>query len=126
MMPSPNDRRYLASHEWHQPTDQGLVAIGISAFAVDELTDITYLQVNVTEGTLNAGNAFGEVESVKATSDLYCGIAGEVVEVNQEVIDRPESINDAPYDAWIIKVRPSNPDDVNKLLDATTYDQSHG
>ena len=123
MDPSPADRRYLPTHEWHRLTDHGLVEIGISAKAVDELTDITYVEVGTDSGPIEAGAAFGEIESVKATSDLYCGVAGEVVEVNSDVIDRPESINDDCYDTgWIIRVRPDNPADLDTLQDAAAYD----
>ena len=90
-MPVPDDRTYLASHEWHKPEGE-LIVIGISQPAVEELTDITYLEVSKDAGSIDAGESFGEIESVKATSELYCGIAGEVVAVNQEVIDNPALI----------------------------------
>ncbi|MEM6394390.1 MAG: glycine cleavage system protein GcvH [Planctomycetota bacterium] len=125
-MPSPNDRRYLDSHEWHRPTDDGHVEIGISQFAVDELTDITYLEVLIADGSVSKGDTFGEIESVKATSDLYCGIDGEVVAVNQPVIDEPSAINDDPYAAWLIRVRPSDPAQVEALAAASDYDAANG
>lgn len=124
-MPSPDDRRYLQSHEWHQP-EGGVVAIGISQFAVDELTDITYLEVKTRNGPIKAGETFGEIESVKATSELYAGIDGEVVEVNQAVLDNPALINEDPYTHWIIKVRPSDPGQLDQLLSAGDYDQKAG
>ncbi len=121
-MDTPNDRRYLDSHEWHKLNDDGTVTIGISAFAVDELTDITYLEVTKDSGTVDAGEAFGEIESVKATSDLYCGLAGEVVEVNQAVIDDPETINRDCYGAgWVLRVRPNDPADLDELHTAEAY-----
>lgn len=125
-MPSPTDRRYLDSHEWHKP-EGGLVVIGVSQFAIDELTDVTYLAVNITDGPIKAGQAFGEIESVKATSDLYCGIDGEVVEVNQAVIDNPALFNEDPFgQAWILKVKPSDPAQLESLLTAEAYDQGQG
>ncbi|MEO1237359.1 MAG: glycine cleavage system protein GcvH [Planctomycetota bacterium] len=126
-MPSPDDRRYLDSHEWHKP-EGGLVAIGISQFAVDELTDVTYLEIAVEPGgAVTAGETFGEIESVKATSELYCGIDGEVVEVNQSVIDNPAGVNDDPFGgAWLIKVRPADAGQVETLLSAADYDARHG
>ncbi|MBB6431394.1 glycine cleavage system protein GcvH [Algisphaera agarilytica] len=125
-MPSPDDRRYLDSHEWHKP-DGDLIAVGISQFAVDELTDITYLEVSVDSGPIEAGDTFGEIESVKATSDLYCGIAGEVVEVNQAVVDNPALVNDDPFgEAWIIKVKPSDAAQLESLKSAADYDADHG
>lgn len=120
-MSTPDDRTYLASHEWHKAED-GYIKIGISQAAVDELTDITYLEVTNEDGEIKAGEVFGEIESVKATSELYCGVDGQVTEVNQAVIDNPALINDDCYDAgWIIKVKPADPDAVNGLLSATDY-----
>ncbi len=125
-MASPDDRRYLNSHEWHKP-EGDLVVIGVSQFAVDELTDVTYLEVSVEAGPITAGNAFGEIESVKATSDLYCGIDGEVVAVNAAVIENPALVNDDPYgEAWIIKVKPTDPAQLDTLKSAADYDADHG
>lgn len=125
-MSSPDDRRYLESHEWHKP-EGDLVAIGVSQFAVDELTDITYLEVKVESGPIGKDAEFGEIESVKATSDLICGIDGEVVQVNQAVVENPALINDDPYGAgWIIKVRPSDPGQLDGLLSAADYDKQAG
>ena len=120
-MSAPDDRQYLASHEWHK-TEGDLVVIGISQVAVDELTDITYLEVTTDSGPIGAGETFGEIESVKATSELYSGVAGEVVEVNQEALDNPAIINEDCYGkGWIIKIRPSNPDVQGDLLSAESY-----
>jgi len=124
-MSTPDDRTYLASHEWHK-SENGLVTIGVSQPAVDELTDITYLEVTTESGPIEAGAAFGEIESVKATSELYCGIAGEVVEVNQAVLDNPALINEDCYNAgWIIKVKPADPDAAAGLLSADDYQANH-
>ena len=120
-MSTPDDRSYLASHEWHK-TEGGLIVIGISQAAVDELTDITYLEVTTDSGTIGAGEAFGEIESVKATSELYSGVEGEVVEVNQAMLDNPAIINEDCYDAgWIIKIKPADPDAKGQLLSADDY-----
>ncbi len=125
-MPSPNDRRYLESHEWHK-LEGDLVAIGISQFAVDELTDITFLEVKAQSGAIAKGETFGEIESVKATSELYCGVDGEVVEVNQAVVDNPALINEDPYgQGWIIKIRPSDPGQLDGLLEAGEYERRAG
>ena len=122
-MQTPDDRRYLASHEWHRPLDDGTIEVGISAFAVDELTDITYVESSAAPGDrVQAGAAFGEIESVKATSELYCGVSGEVTEVNAAVIDRPETINDDCYGAgWILRLKPDDPAELEKLQDAAAY-----
>lgn len=120
-MSAPDDRKYLATHEWHKP-EGDLVVIGISQTAVDELTDITYLEVTTESGSIDAGETFGEIESVKATSELYTGVAGEVVEVNQAVIDNPALINDDCYgQGWIIKIKPTSPDATASLLSAADY-----
>jgi len=121
-MAAPDDRHYLPSHEWHKP-DGDLVLVGISKFAVDELTDITYLEVEKDSGPIAKGEPFGEVESVKATSELYAGIDGEVVEVNQEVLDNPALLNEDCYDAgWILKIKPSDAGQVDTLLSASDYE----
>ena len=118
----PADRRYLKTHEWHRLTDDGHVEIGISAAAVDELTDITFLEINTEGEALSAGDAMGEIESVKATSDLYCGVAGTVVEVNEAAVERPELINEDCYGAgWIARVKPDDPAELDSLLDAAAY-----
>ncbi len=125
-MASPDDRRYLNSHEWHKP-EGDLVVIGVSQFAVDELTDVTYLDVPDPQATLAKGDRFGEVESVKATSELYVGLAGTIVEVNPEVMDNPSILNDDPYgEAWIIKVKPTDPAQLDTLKSAADYDADHG
>ncbi len=123
-MASPADRRYLNTHEWHKPQGD-LVLIGVSRFAVEELTDITFLDVRAK--AVKAGQSFGEIESVKATSDLYSGIDGEIVEVNQAVIDDPSIINGDPFEkGWIIKVKPTNAGQLDSLLSASDYDKLHG
>ena len=124
-MASPDDRRYLESHEWHKLED-GMVTIGVSQFAVDELTDITYVEVRNTQGPIKAGEAFGEIESVKATSELYCGVDGKVVAVNQDVLDNPALVNEDPYGrGWLIKVELDDPADFESLLAAGDYDNRH-
>jgi len=121
-MPAPDDRRYLESHEWHKP-EGDLIAIGISQFAVDELTDITYVEVSDPQASLGAGDAFGEIESVKATSDLYTGVAGKIVAVNPALADNPGLINEDPYGAgWIIKIKPDDPAALEALLSPADYD----
>lgn len=127
-MSSPEDRRYLQSHEWHKQEGE-LVAIGISQFAVSELTDITFVDVFRTDGGVHAGESFGEIESVKATSEMYSGIDGEVVEVNQEVLDNPSLINEDCYGkGWLIKLKPVDMAQLDQLLSAADYDatQAHG
>ncbi|MFW6060991.1 MAG: glycine cleavage system protein GcvH [Phycisphaeraceae bacterium] len=125
-MSTPDDRRYSESHEWHK-LEGDTVTIGISQFAVEELTDITYVEVERQEGHIDKGEAFGEIESVKATSELYAGVAGEIVEVNQDVLDDPSLINQDPFGkGWIIRIKPDDPAEVDQLLAAADYEQKQG
>lgn len=123
---SPDDRRYADTHEWHK-SNGDLVVVGLSRFAVDELTDITFLDIQTREGPVAKGQPFGEIESVKATSDLYSGIDGEIVDVNQHAIDDPAIINEDPFgQGWLIKIRLSDPSQLDDLLSANDYDQKIG
>jgi glycine cleavage system H protein len=120
-MSTPSDRRYLESHEWHK-LEGGLVVIGISQHAADELTDITYVQLPKIGTKVSAKGRFGEIESVKATSDLYSGVGGEVVEINESLNADPALVNRDPYaGGWMIKIKPTNPDEVNGLLAVEDY-----
>ena len=124
-MPSPTDRRYSESHEWFQ-LDGAVVTIGLTKFAVDELTDITYVEMKDAGTTVNVGDVVGEVESVKATSDVYAAIPGEIVETNAALSDDPSLINTDPYDAgWLVKIRTTDPSALDALMDQPTYDQKH-
>src|SRR3954453_20449507 len=115
-MSTPTDRRYLETHEWHKPQGD-TVTIGITQFAADELTDITFVQLPKVGTKVAANKAFGEIESVKATSDLYSGVSGEVVAVNAGLSSEPGLVNRDPYEGgWMIKIKASNPAEVTKLL----------
>lgn len=121
-MGSPNDRRYLQTHEWHK-REGGLVTIGLTRFAVDELTDVTYVDITKREGTVSVGEVFGEIESVKATSEMYSGVDGVITAVNQNVIDNPHVINEDPFErGWLIKVEPSDPSQLETMMTASEYD----
>lgn len=125
-MSSPNDRKYSKSHEWHK-LEGDTVTIGISQFAVDELTDITYVEFTETEGQISKGDPFGEIESVKATSEIYSGVSGEIIEVNSALEEVPETLNSDPYEkGWLIKVRVSDPSELDALMDSETYDKENG
>lgn len=114
------DVRYAESHEWVS-VDGDIATIGISDYAQHALGDIVYVDMPEEGDEMEAGEVFGAVESVKAASDLICPVSGEVVEVNEALEDNPELINKDAFDTWIIKVRMSNPDEVNALLDAEAY-----
>jgi glycine cleavage system H protein len=125
-MSNPSDRRYLESHEWHKP-DGDVVTIGISQTAADELTDVTYVSLPKVGDKVEAGKRFGEIESVKATSDLYSGISGTVSEVNMKLTDDPGLVNREPFAAgWMIKVKVTGPGEVDKLLSADDYSKKTG
>ena len=125
-MSVPNDRTYLQSHEWHKP-DGDLVVIGITQFAADELTDITFVALPKVGTKVDAQGRFGEVESVKATSDLYSGVAGEVVEINSTLNDNPGLVNSDPFNAgWMIKVKPVDKASTGLLLTADAYLKATG
>lgn len=120
-MSIPNDRRYLASHEWFR-LDGGVVTMGITQFAADELTDITFVAVPKVGAKFSAGAVIGEVESVKATSEIYTGVSGEVIEVNGQLAHQPELVNeDAFVRGWMIKLKASNPGELERLLSAEAY-----
>ena len=121
MSTTPNDRKYLVSHEWHK-LDGDTVTIGITQIAADELTDITYVALPKVGETLTVGGRFGEIESVKATSDLYSGVSGTVVAINDELSSNPALVNKDPYNAgWMIKVKVTDGSEVNKLLSSEQY-----
>ena len=120
-MSVPTDRRYLQSHEWHK-LDGDTVTIGITQFAADELTDVTYVSLPKVGDKVFANQRFGEIESVKATSDLYSGVSGTVSAVNGELTSNPGLVNTDPFNGgWMIKVKASNPGEVNNLLSSDDY-----
>src|SRR4051812_42892566 len=120
-MSAPSDRRYLQTHEWHK-LEGDTVTIGITQIAADELTDITFVELPKAGEEVKAGEAFGEIESVKATSDLFSGVSGKVVAVNGELNGNPALINTDPHGAgWMIKIKASDPQQVNGLLSAEDY-----
>jgi glycine cleavage system H protein len=115
----PEDRRYLETHEWAKK-EGGLVVIGISDFAVKHLTDLVYISLPAVGDPVARGERFGEIESVKAVSDLNSPVTGEVVEVNSGLADALDRIANDPYgDGWMIKVRSS--DSLDPLLDSRAY-----
>ena len=121
-MTSPNQCRFAESHEWFT-ADGDVVTMGISQFAANELTDITYVEVKPAGTTIAAGDPIGEVESVKTTSDVYTAVGGEIVEVNQAVCDDPSLINSDPFGAgWLVKIRAADTSVLAELMDQPTYD----
>lgn len=125
-MAVPTDRKYLESHEWHK-ADGTVVTIGITQFAADELTDITYVELPSVGDAVTAGEAFGEVESVKATGDLVAGVSGTVTAINEQLADDPGLVNTDPYEeGWMIRVEAEDLSAMDGLLDAAAYEAQLG
>ncbi len=115
------DLRYAKTDEWVRVEGDEAV-IGISDYAQDALSDIVYVELPGVGDTIEAGNPFGVIESVKAASDVLIPVSGEVVAANDAVVDSPESINGDPFGTWLIRVRMSDPSQVNALMDAAAYE----
>ena len=119
----PSDLRYAPSHEWCRLEDDGSVTVGISDHAQEQLGDLVFVEVPEVGTHLDAGDAFAVVESVKAASDVYSPIAGEVVAVNEALADAPESVNGDPYgEGWLMRLQPDDSTRIEELLDASAYD----
>ncbi|MCQ2112219.1 MAG: glycine cleavage system protein GcvH [Bacteroidaceae bacterium] len=116
---------YSKSHEWVKVED-GIAIIGVSDFAQKEMGDITYVDVPDVDDEFEKEEEFGALESVKASSDLYCPVSGVVVEVNEEVVDQPELVNADAYANWIIKVKMADESELDDLLDAAAYKELIG
>jgi glycine cleavage system H protein len=115
--------KYQESHEWARK-EGDLIVCGITDHAQDSLSDVVYVELPEVGSSLNQGEVFGVVESVKAASDLYMPMSGEIVEINEALADEPEVINSDPYEAgWMMKIKPSNPGEWDSLLSAEEYDQ---
>ena len=122
-MAVPQDRRYAQTHEWFQ-VDGKNVTIGISQFAADELTDITYVELPEVGSSVTAGASFGEIESVKATGEMFTALSGKVIETNGRLADEPELVNTAPFgDGWMIKIDCDDLGPLEKLMDAAAYEK---
>ncbi|PIQ09723.1 MAG: glycine cleavage system protein H [Hydrogenophilales bacterium CG_4_9_14_3_um_filter_59_35] len=120
-MSIPSDLKYTQSHEWARLEADGTVTVGITHHAQELLGDMVYVENPSVGRQLAAGEECAVVESVKAASDVYAPVAGEVVAVNATLADAPEAINQDAYAAWMFKIKPSNPADVGGLLDAAAY-----
>ena len=117
--------KYSESHEWVK-VEGNIAVIGVSDFAQKEMGDITYVDMPEVDDEVTAGEEFGALESVKASSELIAPVSGTVVEVNAELEDTPEKVNEDAYGAWIIKVKMSDPSELDALMDATAYKAAIG
>ncbi|MBA6114454.1 glycine cleavage system protein GcvH [Pseudomonas putida] len=122
----PADLRFAESHEWARLEADGTVTVGISDHAQQALGDVVFVELAEVGKVFAAGDAAGVVESVKAASDIYAPVSGEVIEVNEALADSPEQLNEAPYTAWIFKLKPSDQAELDKLLDAAGYKAAIG
>lgn len=117
----PEELKYSKTHEWVKEEADGTVLIGLTDYAQDALGDLVFVNLPEVDDEVEAGAAFGDVESVKAVSDVYSPVSGTVVEINEELLDAPEKINEDPYGAWLIKV--ADITDTEDLLDCAAYER---
>jgi glycine cleavage system H protein len=117
----PDELKYTSDHEWALEEEE-LLVIGITDYAQDALGEIVYIELPGEGDEITKGDSFGAVESTKAVSDLYAPVSGDVVEVNEALLDSPETINEDPYgEGWMIKVRPYDPEEIEDLMDFEEY-----
>ena len=119
-MTYPTDLRYTKDHEWIRLDEQN-GQIGITDYAQEQLGDVVYVELPEVGRVFSQGDQFGSVESVKAVSDLYCPVSGEVIEVNSVLETQPELVNKDPHENWMIVVKLTNPDELASLIDADAY-----
>lgn len=123
-MSTPSDRVYSESHEWHK-VEGDFVTIGLTTYAVDQLTDVTFVEMMAVGTEIEPGESVGEVESVKTTSDIYSVAGGEIVEINEALANNPELVNNDPYEAgWLVKLKIIDKGELDECLDAVDYDAS--
>ena len=121
-MSYPADLKYTKEHEWIR-VDGNTGAIGITDFAQQQLGDVVYVELPEVGSTITAGKVFGTIESVKAVSELFAPVSGEVVEINSSLKDRPDHVNSKPHETWMVKVKLGSAGDVSSLMDAAAYEQ---
>lgn len=122
MSNTPSDLKYASSHEWARLEADGTVTVGITDHAQNALGDVVFVELPDVGATLNAGQEAGVVESVKAASDIYAPVSGEVIAINEVLEDSPDTINADPYhDGWFFRIQPSDVDELDDLLDAEAY-----
>ena len=120
----PKDLRYTESHEWVKREGDGTVSVGITDHAQEQLGDIVFVEAPKPGRKVKAGEAVGVVESVKAASDIYSPVSGEIVGANDALSAAPEQVNQDAYASWMFRVKPDNPAEIDKLLDAAAYEKT--
>jgi len=122
-MEIPKDLKYTNEHEWAR-IEGDVATVGITDYAQESLGDVVYIETPEIGTEVKKGEEFGSIESVKAVSDVFSPISGEIIEVNEELADHPEYINQSPYDkGWIVKIKISNPEEADELMDSTKYEE---
>ena len=117
----PESYRYSKEHEWFHVEEDGCV-MGITEFAQDELGEVVFVELPEVGSTISAGDEIGTIESVKAVSEIYTAVSGEVIEVNSALLDTPEKVNEDPHgDGWLVRVKLSDPTELDELMDAEEY-----
>ena len=122
----PSTLKYTKSHEWVRVEDDGTLTIGVTDHAQEALGDVVFLELPDAGRVVAAEEAIAVIESVKAASDIYAPVAGEIIASNQEAVDAPESVNADAYGTWLFKIKPANAADVDGLLDAAGYEAAIG
>ncbi len=120
-MSHPEHLKYTSSHEWLRRESDGTVSVGITQHAQEMLGDVVFIENPGLGRRVQQGEACGVIESVKAASDIHAPVAGEIVAANAELSDAPEQVNAAPYAAWMFRIQPDDPAQINALLDAAAY-----
>jgi glycine cleavage system H protein len=120
------EKKFTKEHEWIEKSDQ-IIIVGITEFAQDQLGDIVSIELPQVSSSFKQNDVMVIIDSVKASSDIYCPVDGEIIEINEKLLEHPELINQSPYEeGWIVKIRPSNPEQIDSLLSKEQYDELVG
>lgn len=120
------EKKFTKEHEWVEKSDQ-IIIVGITEFAQDQLGDIVSIELPQVSSSFKQNDVIVIIDSVKASSDIYCPVDGEIIEINEKLLEHPELINQSPYEeGWIVKMKPSNPEQIDSLLSKDQYDKLVG
>jgi glycine cleavage system H protein len=120
------EKKFTKEHEWIEKSDQ-IIIVGITEFAQDQLGDIVSIELPQVSSSFKQNDVMVIIDSVKASSDIYCPVDGEIIEINEKLLEHPELINQSPYEeGWIVKIKPTNPEQIDSLLSKEQYDELVG
>ena len=120
------EKKFTKEHEWIEKSDQ-IIIVGITEFAQDQLGDIVSIELPHVSSSFKQNDVMIIIDSVKASSDIYCPVDGEIIEINEKLLEHPELINQSPYEeGWIVKIKPTNPEQIDSLLSKDQYDELVG